>query len=67
MTRVYVGIRSFAQVWLAPTVRLSRNNCVKTNKDRHTVSGANLRHGLLIISSNIRFVRIFARVLRKDV
>jgi len=36
----------FAPVWLAPTVRLSKNNCVKTNKNidilRHIVSGANL-------------------------
>jgi len=35
----------FAPVWLAETVRL-RNNRVKSNKDRHTVSGANLWQGL---------------------
>jgi len=33
---------------LAETVRLSKNNCVKTNKDRHILlycSGANIRQG----------------------
>ena len=27
----------FSQVWLAPTVRLAKKNCVKTNKDRHAL------------------------------
>jgi len=27
-----------APVWLAETVQLSKNNCVKTNKDRNTLS-----------------------------
>ena len=36
----------FAPVLLALTVRLWKNNCVKTNKDRHTVSGANFRQRL---------------------
>jgi len=31
----------FAPVWLAETVRLS-NDCVKTNKDRHTLSAAQI-------------------------
>jgi len=34
----YFALNSvFAQVWLALTVRLSRNNRVKTNKDRYTL------------------------------
>ena len=32
----------FAQLWLALTVRLLENNCVKTNKDRHTLSAAQM-------------------------
>ena len=32
----------FAPVWLALTVRLSKNNCVKTNKDRHILSAAQI-------------------------
>ena len=28
----------FAPVWLAETVRHSKNNCVKTNKDTHILS-----------------------------
>jgi len=44
----------FAPVWLAQTVQLSKNNCVKTNKDRqythYTVSGANLRQGLKFLA-----------------
>jgi len=37
----YFALNSvFAPVWLAPIVRLSRNNCVKTNKDRHILSPA---------------------------
>ena len=33
----------FAQICLAPTVRLSKNNCVKTNKfDRHILSAARI-------------------------
>ena len=35
----------FAPIWLAPTVRLSKNNCVKTSKYKYTVSGANIRQG----------------------
>jgi len=43
----YFALNSvFVPVWLAPTVRLSKNNCVKTNKGRHTVSSANLWQGL---------------------
>ena len=30
----------FAQVWLALNVRLSKNNCVKTNKDIHILSAS---------------------------
>jgi len=34
-----------APVWLAETVRLSQNNCVKTNKDRHILSAAQIFGG----------------------
>jgi len=37
----YFALNSvFAPVWLALTVRLSKNNCVKTGKDRHILSAA---------------------------
>ena len=32
----------FALVWLARTVRFSKDNCVKTNKDRHVLSAAEI-------------------------
>jgi len=32
----------FTPVWLADTVRLSKNNCVKSNKDRHIVSAVQI-------------------------
>jgi len=32
----------FAAVRLALTVQLSKNNCVKTNKDRHIMSAAQI-------------------------
>jgi len=32
----------FVPVWLAPTVRLSKNNCVKTNKDAVIQSAAQI-------------------------
>ena len=39
----YFALNSvFAPVWLALTVRLSKNNCVKTNKDRHILSAAEI-------------------------
>jgi len=39
----YFALNSvFAPVWLAPTVRLSKNNCVKTNIDRHILSAAEI-------------------------
>ena len=39
----YIALNSvFAPVWLAETVRLSKNNCVKTNKDRHMLSVAQI-------------------------
>jgi len=39
----YFALNSvLAQVWLAPTVRLSKNNCVKTNKDRRTLPAAQI-------------------------
>jgi len=35
----YVALNSvFTPVWLAETVRLSKNNCVKTNEYRHILS-----------------------------
>jgi len=37
----YFALNSvFAQVWLAATVRLSKDDCVKTTKDRHILSAA---------------------------
>jgi len=42
----YLALNSvFAPVWLADSAT-SENNCVKTNKNRQTVTGANLRQGL---------------------
>jgi len=39
----YVALNSvFAPVWLSQTARLSKNNCVKTNKDRHVLSAAQM-------------------------
>jgi len=32
----------FAPVWLSHTARHSKNNCVKTNKDRHILSAAQI-------------------------
>jgi len=51
----------FTPVWLTPTVRLSKNNCVNTNKDRHC-QRCKSSTGILV-SGNVRFLRIFARVL----
>jgi len=37
----YFALNSvFAQIWLARAVRLSKNNCVKINKDAHILSAA---------------------------
>jgi len=67
----YFALNSvFAPVWLAPTVRLSKNNCVKTNKDRQTLSAALIfgrdssfwQHKVCAEVYSL-FVRIFARVL----
>jgi len=41
----------------------SANNCVKTNKDRHILSAVQIFSRDSIVSGNIRFVRIFGRVL----
>jgi len=39
----YFALNSvFAPVWLAETVQLSENNCVKTNKGRHILSVAQI-------------------------
>jgi len=63
----YFALNSvFAPVWLAETMRLSKNDCVKTNKDRHIVSVAQIfgkSSAGTLVSGNIRFVRIFAGVL----
>ena len=48
-------------MWLAPTMRLSKNNCVKTNKDRHILSSAQI-FGRHLDSGGIRLMRIFAEV-----
>jgi len=52
----------FAPVWLAETARLRKINCVKTNKDRHILLAVQIFAGNLV-SGDIRFVRIFSRVL----
>jgi len=47
----YFALNSvFDPVWLAPTVRFSKNNCVKTNKDRHMLLAANLRQGVWFLA-----------------
>jgi len=39
----YFALNSvFASVWLADTVQLSKNNCMKTNKDKHVLSPAQI-------------------------
>jgi len=54
----------FAPVWLSQTARFLQNNSMKTNKDRHTLSAAQIFcRDLVLVSGNIRFVLIFARVL----
>ena len=59
----YIALNSvFASVWLSQTARLSKNNFVKTNKDRHTLSAPKSLAGSLV-SGNVRFVWIFARIL----
>jgi len=59
----YFALNSvFAPVWLAEAVRHSKNNCVKTNEVRHILSAAQSLAGTLV-SGDIRFVRIFGRVL----
>jgi len=59
----YFALNSvFATVWPVPTVRHSKNNYVKTNEDRHSLSDAQI-FGRSLVSGDISFVRIFARVL----
>jgi len=58
----------FASICLAQTVRLSKNNCVKINKNRHILSAAQIFGRDSKVSGCIRLVRIFARVVcREDV
>jgi len=53
-----------AQVWLAPTVRHSKNNCLKTNKDiSYTSCQQRKSSAVTLLSANIRLLRIFARIL----
>jgi len=60
----YFALNSvFAPVWLASTVRRSKNNCVKTNKDIHILSAVQIFGRDAIVSGDIRSVRIFAWVL----
>jgi len=55
-------VKSCFRAGLASADRATlENNCVKTSKDRRTVSGASSAGTL--VSGNIRFVRIFAGVL----
>ena len=43
----------------------SESNCVKTNKDRHILSAAQISN-MTLVSGDRRFVRIFGRVLQKE-
>jgi len=54
----YFALNSLNSVWLSPIVRLSKNNCVEINKDRHILSTAQI-FGKDSSFGNIRFVRIF--------
>jgi len=51
---------------LALTMRLSNNNYVKTNKDRHILCQQPKSSGWSLLSGILRFVRIFDRVLKKE-
>jgi len=54
----------FAPVWLSQTARISKNNCVKTNKDRHILLAAQIfGRDSSFWHYNYRFVQIFGRVL----
>ena len=59
----YFALNSiFAQVWLAQLhVRLSKNNCVKSNKDRHTLLAADHVSTLLSTCTSLMYAM---RVLR---
>jgi len=60
----YFALNSvFPLVWLAPTVRRSKNNCVKTNKDRRIKCQRRKSLTGILVSDSIRFLWIFARVL----
>ena len=60
----YFALNSvFAPVWLASTVRRSKNNCVKTNKDRRIKCQRRKSLTGILVSDSIRFLWIFARVL----
>ena len=59
----YFALNSvFAPFWLARTVRLSKNNSVKTNKDRPTYCQRHKSSAGTLVSGSIRFMRIFAEV-----
>jgi len=54
----------FVPFCLASDCVTFENNCVKTNEDRPTMSVVQIfGRNCKIVSGNIRFVRIFARVL----
>jgi len=57
----------FAPVCLAPDCATFENNCVNTDNDILMLSAAQMFGGDSIVSGNIRFVRIFAQVLWKEV
>jgi len=57
----------FAPVCLASECATFENNCVNTDNDRPILSAAQIFGRDSIVSGNIRFVRIFAHVLWKEV
>jgi len=55
----YFALNSvFAPVWLAETVLLSKNNCVKTNKDRHILSGHKSSAGICLANKACADIRL---------
>jgi len=57
------GVKFCFRAGLAGSDRANlENNCVKTNEDRHILSAVESSAGT-VVSGDIRFVRIFGRVL----
>ena len=59
----YFALNSvFAPVFLASDCAIFENNGMKTNKDRHILSAAQI-FGRTLVSGSVRFVRIFMHIL----